>query len=450
MHEDLRGVTVTAASAAAVVALDAATDAFLAHRADLPARIAAALGEDPDLVPAHLLAGLAFRLQGRAAGTARAGAHLDAARAALARRGGTAREWALAAALATWHEAGEMEAAAAEVEAVLAATPRDAVALKAAHGMRFVLGDAPGMRRAAEGALPAWEAGTPGRAFARGCLGFALGETGEPRAAERLGRAAAEERPDDLWAVHAVGHVMEAEGRAEDGLAWLAGFRAHLAAAGSFGRHVLWHAALFHLHRGECDVALDLYDAAIASAGFEEPRDFANAASLLWRIEAQGRAVGAARWQALAETAAARAAEPGIAFFEMHEVLALAAAGHREGLGAKLGAMRRRAEAAGDSGARLLAEVGLDAAEAVAALAGGAPRAAHDRLHPLLGAPLRRLGGSEAQRDLFERMGVAAALGACRPLAAAGLLTERATRRAFGAWEGDCLERLSVLPSRAA
>ena len=51
-----------------------------------------------------------------------------------------------------------------------------------------------------------------------GMSAFALEECGAYEEAERRGRRAVEIDPTDIWATHAVAHVMEMTGRQRDGI----------------------------------------------------------------------------------------------------------------------------------------------------------------------------------------------------------------------------------------
>lgn len=441
MIHDPRDVPLTTHSTVAAAALEAGVLALLAHRADLGQHLARCFAADPGLVAAHALAGFAARIQARPELDGIAATHLDAARASLAMRGGTVRERGLVAALAAWQEEGDMIAASGRLGRIARATPRDAMVLKLDHALRFMLGDAAGMRDALAAASPGWSADMPGFGYMLGLRAFALEETGDASAAERMGREAVAAAPDDLWGGHAVAHVMEGAGRAREGLDWIDGMRGHLADGGGFGRHVLWHAALFHLHLGEVEAALDLHDRCIHDRPAEDVRDFANAASLLWRIEAQGVPVGQARWDALADIAARRGADEGLAFIDLHHVLALGAAGRTRALADKMQALRRRAMARADTQGEVLARCGLPVAEAIARAASGDPGAAVELLLPLRPA-MRAIGGSGAQRDLFERVLIDACLASGRIVTAALLLEDRQALRALGAWEAGCAQSL--------
>ena len=66
-------------------------------------------------------------------------------------------------------------------------------------------------------------------------------------------------QPLDAWAHHAVAHVMEMQGRPEDGIGWMITREAHWGAQDNFFKvHNWWHRALFHLDVGQMDEALAL------------------------------------------------------------------------------------------------------------------------------------------------------------------------------------------------
>lgn len=403
MLHDPRGIPLTTRSGVAAEALEAAVMALLGQKAAAGERLAAALAADPMLVAGHAMAGFAQMIAARGDLAAEARRSLARARAALQARGGTPRERALVQALAAWAEGGDMERAAAGLEAIVQEQKRDVLALRLAHGIRFMLGDAPAMRDAIEQALPHWDASLPGHAHLLGCHAFALEETGEPERAEAVGRRAVAMEPSDLWGAHAVAHAMGAQGRMREGLAWLRWLEPHLAGGSNFVRHVHWHRALFHLALGENDAALALHDEKVWDTPGDDVRDLMNAASLLWRLEAAGVTVAAWRWEGLADAAARRVGEHAWAFADLHLVLCLAGAGRREALARMLASLAARAGTEADSQARVHAAVGLAAARGVAAAVAGDPAEGAR----LLDAALPRLhetGGSHAQRALFVAM----------------------------------------------
>ncbi|MEL6318154.1 MAG: tetratricopeptide repeat protein, partial [Pseudomonadota bacterium] len=204
MTQDAFGYAVTVDAPEAVAPWDATVRAFLAHSAKTPEHLGAALTADPNFALANAAKGFFMLLLGRREliGAARdahaiAQSQLDAL---------TPRERAMATALGHYLE-GHIGAAADLLDEALRAHPRDALLLKLVHALRFVLGDAVGMRRSIEAVLGAYGPDHPSAGYVNGCYAFALEETGEYLAAERRGRDALMTARDDAWGLHAVAHV---------------------------------------------------------------------------------------------------------------------------------------------------------------------------------------------------------------------------------------------------
>jgi len=442
MATDAAGLDVTLQDARARDAWDRLVTGALAHAATAPDALGAALARAPDFALGHAAMGFFQLLLGRRETTAAARAALARAQAGAAQ---TARERAYVAALAVALSQGAAAAAAA-LDAIADRWPGDALAVKLAHALRFVIGDAAGMRAAAERALPAFDEGHPHAGYVRGCLAFALEETGDYAAAERTGRAGLALAPDDAWGLHAVAHVYEMTAQADCGVRLLCGAAERWAHCNNFGAHVWWHLALFHLDRGAFEPALRLYDTRVRAAQTDDYRDIANAASLLARLEIEGVAVGA-RWEALADLAQARVADSGNVFADLHYLMALLGAG-RDGAARRLVARLARDARGGAPDADVeAAAAGAPCAEGLMLLRRGAHGAAFARLRAAQ-ASLRRIGGSNAQRDVFAWLTVAAAMRAGLHAEAAAALQARPGRR-IGV-DGYADRRLAALGASVA
>ncbi len=414
MQHDPRGMAITTGSATAAQEFDAAVLALLGQKQEAGVRLGAALAADPLLVAGHALAGFAQMLAARRPLVTEAARSLARARDAITARGATPRERALTQALACWAEGGDMDRAAAGLEAMVQEDPHDILALRLSHGIRFMLGQAAEMRHAIEAALPRWDPAMPGYAYLLGCHAFALEETGDIARAEVVGRRAVAMEPGDLWGAHAVAHAIGAQGRMREGIAWLRWLEPNLVGGSNFVRHVHWHRALFHLALGQTEDALALYDRQVWAEPSEDVRDLMNAAHLLWRLEASGIPVGARRWDDLAAIAERRIGEHAWAFADLHYVVALAGARRTEAASRLIASITARAETEADTQARLHAGVGLSAARAVAAAMDGAPATALGDFDAAL-PDLASLGGSHAQRSVFVAMRDHAAWQAARP-----------------------------------
>ncbi|MEQ8968009.1 MAG: tetratricopeptide repeat protein [Azospirillaceae bacterium] len=443
MHVDRWGQEATTDRPDAVLALEAATLAFLAHDRSTPDHMAACFAADPDLPLAHAAKGLMCKLQALGCHETNAAAALAAARAGIEARGATARERGYVEALAAWC-AGDWWRAIDHLDRVLVGAPGDPMAIKTAQIARFMLGDLDGMRRSVESVLPAWDEERDGYGYLLGCQAFTLEETGETRAAEATGRHAVALEPRDAWGLHAVAHVMETEGRPEDGIAWLSSKQAAWAHCNNFGFHVWWHWALFMIDAGEPDGVLELYDTRIRPNPTDDYRDIANGASILWRLEALGLPVGE-RWAELADLAERHGDEHLLVFADAHYLTALVGAGRLAAADAFVASARAAARRGETTQIRLAGDLGLALLQVIREAGQAGAGATIDRLAPLLPA-LHRIGGSHAQRDVFVQLFVDAALTAGRPEAArAALAARHAHRGAPGLWGADRQRRADAL-----
>lgn len=420
LHTDVSGLDVTCASPKAVDAWNRVVEHFLSHDRATPVALAEALDADVEFVLALCAKGLFASLLARAELTAPAREALARAEASLRLRGGTTRERLYVDALRSATQ-GRLSSAVAALDAVLEAQPRDSLAAKLAHAMRFMLGDDTGMRASIEQVVARAGLDHPHLGYLLGCLAFALEETGAFRDAERLARRAIERAPRDVWGLHALIHVHEMTGRAAQGAEILAGHAGAFEHCNNFAYHLFWHQALFRLEFGDLDGALRLYDERVRVDKTDDFRDIANATLLLERLELEGANVGL-RWEELAAIAERRIADHSLVFASLHYALALVGAG-RSDAARQIATSLAEGVAAGDQ-KRVAKEIGAPAAEALIAFGESLYSEATRKLLAVR-PKLRRIGGSNAQRDLFDQLLIDACLrdGASRE--AAFLVSER-------------------------
>jgi len=426
MKQDARGLALSTDSAAAAEAYDAAVSAYLAYRTDAAGHVARMLAADPDFA-------LGCALQGYFAMLLSNRAYLPAATDALRRAEAgearaTARERLHVEALRCW-TAGRLEGALAAWEGVLALAPTDILAVRLAHFLYFWLGEARRMRDSAARARSGWGEGLPGFGLLLGMQAFGLEESGDYAEAERLGRRAVALHPGDLWATHAVAHVLEMQGRTAEGVAWLEGLAPNWVQVNGFAHHLWWHLALYRIEQGALGEAESLYDREIRNLSSplvanqaDLYLDMQNAASLLWRLELMGADVGG-RWTELADKSEARIGDHVLLFTLPHFLMALAAAGRWTAAERMLGELRAFAADSDGALAPIVAAVCLPVCEAVLAYRRGEFARAADLLAPVR-RQLRRIGGSHAQRDLFWQTLVDAELRAGRQAEARAHLRE--------------------------
>lgn len=428
MQTDFNGLDVTLSTEVALDAWDATQKAFLAHGAATPDHLGTVLGAEPGFALGWAVKGLFYSLLGRRELRPTVAEALETARSASRDGGATARERRYIDALDHYYS-GRQRYAAAIIDGIARDYPGDALAMKLAQAIRFIIGDTRGMLASVRLAAGGFADDHPARGYLLGCESFALEECGDYTQAERFGRAGLDLCPDDAWGLHAVAHVHDMTGRAADGVRWLAGKSSHWAHCNNFGFHVWWHLALFHLDRGAFGPVLALYDLKVRPAATDDFRDISNAASLLLRLEIEGVDVGD-RWDELADLSANRVDDGSLVFADLHYLMALM----RTDRGAEAEALTRRIARDATTLDHDQHEVstisGAPIAEGLLAFRG----AQYDTALPKLVAGLEhlpRIGGSHAQRDVFWRLTVEAALRGGDCATAEVLLARRTVDRGF-------------------
>ena len=414
MHQDAHGHALTTASAEAAQGYDHVIAGYLKYRFDTPLRMKAALVADPEAPMLQVLKGCFAMLAYKQA-------HVQAARDALAvaeplLAKATERERAHAAALSAWAD-DEMDRALAVWEQILADHPRDILAFRLHHFCAFWLGRPEAMLKAVETILPRWDATVPHWGSVLACRAFANEECGHYTVAEAAGRAAIEQAPGDLWAVHAIAHVLEMHGRRGEGIAWIHGLKPHFEGTNNLQHHVWWHLAMYHLERREWAEVLRLYDEGfrdLASPVTQQQPDLyidvQNAASMLFRLSRHGVGLGT-RWEELADKAEARIGDCRSAFTLPHWMMALCGAGRFEAARRMLDGMRDYAGANRGTTAPLVARYALPVSAAVLRHAQGDHAGAVAAMRPALPG-MHQLGGSHAQQDVLEQLFLDAAMKA--------------------------------------
>jgi tetratricopeptide (TPR) repeat protein len=226
-------------------------------------------------------------------------------------------------------------------------------------------------------------------------------------------------------AAHALGHVLYETGDADGGAAFLDPWiGAYDRTAQLFG-HLSWHLALFELAAGNVERVIELYEQNVGprASKLAPLGILADSASLLWRCNLYDTGARC-DWEEVRALAARAFPRTGITFTDVHAALTYAAVGDQESLDRLVGELRTRA-----------AEGKLPAGEGVIDLIRGiAAFARHDheeavRLLEPVADQVIRIGGSHAQREVFEDTLLRAYLHTGRREQAEALLRERLDRR---------------------
>ena len=418
---DIRDVPTSAENQASLDRLEEALDLAIIMRGDPVAVIDAALEDEPGFV-----LGLCLRAEMQLLTTERARlpqAARDVEMAEALTGAANDRERGHIAAIRAWLE-GDLEKAVDCWESVLLEYPRDLIALFAAHMTDFFLGEAVQMRDRISRALRGWDGDTPGYGYVLSMYGFSLEEAGDFARGEENGRMAVELNPKDVYAIHAVAHVMEMQGRQEDGIEWMTSRQADWAVDCGFAIHLWWHTAMYHLDLGQYDRVFEIYENGIRHSTDGISLEELDAASILWRLNLLGVDVSD-RWGELADRWEPSAEDTYYAFNDMHAMMAFAGDGRDMAAAKLLAATASYVTERGGTNAQMTRDVGIPICRALLAFS----REDYDATVDLL-LPVRYksnvFGGSYAQRDVIALTLIEAAIRARRFSLAHALLAERA------------------------
>lgn len=410
---------------------DEAITAYLGFRRETGDHLKAALKADPDFAMGHCTRGYFLKLFVNRALDGKVADALAAAQNSAEERGATRRERDHIAALSAWH-AGDWQGALECWERILLDNPLDVLALKLSNYMYFYLGDSLNVRDSVARVLYAWNEETPGHGFLLGMYAFGLEECEDYIDAEAVGQNAMEINPADIWAIHAVTHVMEMQGRHREGTELLKSSEKTWTQCNNFANHLWWHGALLLMDLERYHAVIEGYDHRIRADESDDNLDLINAASLLWRLEEAAIDVGD-RWHELADKCEARMNDHLLPFSDAHFMMALAADGRFESAQAMLDTMETHAAAADGMMGSIAGDIGTPLCAALLAYANEDYAQTVSLLEPIR-YDLKYIGGSHAQRDLFGRTLVSAAMKAGQLNVARTLMSERTADRHTSVW----------------
>ncbi len=443
MLTDRQGNNLNGANAGAADLYDRAIDAFNVYRGDPVALADEAMRAAPEFAMAHILKAYLFGVATEPAAAAEAKTILSAARhlassdrekshiAALGHL--LANDWTRAAIVLDYHNMR---------------FPHDLLGLQAGHLIDFYRASSRNLRDRIARALPMWSEDRPGYSIVLGMYAFGLEEAGDFVRAEAVGRDAVARDPRDCWAHHAVAHVMEMQGRAEDGIGWMQARAPHWSGDDNFFRvHNWWHKALCHLDLQQRDEAMSLYDQHVRGSKSTVALDLADAAALLWRIQLDGYDVGA-RWDEVATCWDAHADGKLYPFNDWHAAMAYLGSGRVDQVDRLI--ERYRAATTPQNETALWGKAtGLPLIEGFRAFWQGRHAEAMEHLHAARFI-VNSFGGSHAQRDIIDWTLTEAAIRSGNAGAAQAFAHERLAMKPHSPVNRQFLARARALGSRAS
>ncbi|CAI8034667.1 Tetratricopeptide repeat protein 38, partial [Geodia barretti] len=234
--------------------------------------------------------------------------------------------------------------------------------------------------------------------------------------AEKAAREAIELQRKTPFACHVMAHVIEETKEAGEGVEFLTGSRGDWSDT-VYNNHLTWHLTLYHLELGDTEAVLNEYDTILVKSVTPDNRlGLLDASSLLWRLNLMGVDVGN-RWQRITDSLRIHIGKHGSSWYDAHLMFSLCHGRLCEET-ARLALAREMvksveeyAKNGGSYDSSVSEMVGVPCCNAL--LAYGEEK--YDEVVSLL-VPLRydlhRLGGSWAQRQVFNLTMIQAAVNA--------------------------------------
>ncbi len=227
---------------------------------------------------------------------------------------------------------------------------------------------------------------------------FAHHETGQLDIAMELAQRSLDMNPINAVACHSMTHVHFERGDASSGEDFLGAWLQVFDAPASSYVHLSWHLALFEMAQGKYQETLDRYEKYIRPSVISNSMAVLNdSASLMWRLQIYGGAPPPKPWGEVSKIAASAANGPGPAFRDAHAALAFAGSGDYEAMGQ----MTNRLQDAAEKGDSFAEEVILPLIQSIEAFAEENYTESVRLMEPVF-SQLVRIGGSHAQREVFE------------------------------------------------
>ena len=421
MPQDRFGHPLTTTSAeAAAIYVEALDDVFALHE-DVVATIDQAIELDPDFALAHSVRARGLAMMGKApeARESAVQGHRLSADASPRER----RHAHIAALVAE----GKGAEALPLVEQHASEYPRDAMPLSYALGVYGLLGfggyqDFPQRQcQLLAQVAPEWNDDW----WFLASHGWALVEVGEWQTGTAMLDRALELKPDNANAVHGRAHAYYECGDADGGEAFLRQCLPRFARSHPLHGHLSWHLALFALQRGDMDEAIAIYRDAIGPAASQALPMFTliDSASFLWRSLMQGAAHHAEASE-LGAFVSRHQPAAGLPFVNAHLAMACAVLGDHRAAATLCEQVEERLA----GGKQASGDVVLRVCEAIASVGENPTQAANILERAQMDLP--RLGGSNAQRDVFLDTLAYAHLRAGNTKAARNAITTRTQSRA--------------------
>jgi Tfp pilus assembly protein PilF len=257
-------------------------------------------------------------------------------------------------------------------------------------------------------------------------LGWSHSEAGNLKHGRFLTERALGLRRQNAHGAHALAHVLFEQGDTSAANSFLGEWLPAYDRRGMLNGHLSWHEALLALESGDTDRALAIYETRIRPivSAAAPMHVFADGTSLMWRLCLEQKSGLESHWRELANYGEQAFPRAGGHFVDFHYALAAAATENRQALDHRLEELANLHAA----GKLVPGDVLIALYRGIQSFAQGNYENAIAVLEPRL-ADFVRIGGSHAQRELYEDTLIVACLRAGQPRKARGFIDSRLHRR---------------------
>ncbi|CAL8292402.1 unnamed protein product [Boreogadus saida] len=296
-------------------------------------------------------------------------------------------------------------------ESILVEHPTDLLALKFAHDGYFFMGAQVQLRDSVARVLPHWKPHIPLYSYLKGLYSFGLLETHFYDEAEKAAKEGLEMTRNDAWCVHSMAHIHEMKGEVDKGLKFLETTETDWQGCDMLACHNYWHWALYYIEKGDYEAALRVFDnkvnKSLKSTG--SMLDKVDACSLLYRLQMEGVCVKD-RWREVVQSTLSHTDDHVTVFNDVHFLMASLGAKEGDASQRLLDGLRDLAQNPGDSYHHQLSmKLGVPMCQAMVEYDQGNYSRAVELLQPIR-YRLNEIGGSDAQRDVFNLLLIQAAM----------------------------------------
>jgi len=257
-----------------------------------------------------------------------------------------------------------------------------------------------------------------------GMYAFGLEETNLFQRAEKMARKALDRNHLDSWATHALAHVFEMEGRQREGIEFLKDTRQNWNTSTALVCHNSWHKSLYHLQLEEYQEVIHIYDDWMRFTKTENIYDLIDCTSLLFQCSLKQVDVGD-RWEELMNKWELHIDDHFLTFNDVHIMLNIVGSSKLELADKLLVSMEKySSENKTRTQSQVLSEVGISLGKAIK-LWGQKDFEECVHLITPIRYNIQSIGGSAAQRDIFNSLMIDACVKSKDYSLAESLLSEK-------------------------